>query len=169
MGRRSAVGFGLVVVAGALIGGCSAEVDRAAPPATSPSVSGVPGGSGVSGPPGSPGGSVVTRTPGAGGPTATSVPGTEMTPPVDRNVCGRVRTATNEYSPSYENAPQSEKSIIGKKWSGFIRDRAAEATDARLREDLEKLAAEVDSWKGGEADNRAYTTLINQACTRYAA
>ena len=56
-------------------------------------------------------------------------------PPADRNVCGRVRTATNDYSKSYDNAAQPDKATICKKWAGFVRDRAAEARDPKLKTD----------------------------------
>ena len=104
---------------------------------------------------------------GPAAPTATSVPGTEMTPPADRNVCGRVRTASNDYSRSYDNAVQADKAMIGKKWAGFIRERAGEAKDPKLKTDLTKVADEVARWRPGQPDLRAYTSLLNTACARW--
>jgi hypothetical protein len=151
---------GLVIAAGALALGCTSTVDRQAAPIA-------PGGSaapaGTSAVPASPTGGP------AAAPTATSVPGTEMTPPQDRNVCGRVRTATNDYSRSYQDAAQANKATIGKKWSGFVRDRAKEARDPKLTADLTTLANEIDSWRPGQPDLRAYTSLLNTACARWAA
>ncbi|GIF50515.1 hypothetical protein DFJ67_3048 [Asanoa ferruginea] len=148
----------IVLTAGALALGCTAEVDRqAAPLPSSPA--------GATAGPGSTAGAAPT-TP-AAGPTATSVPGTEMTPPADRNVCGRVRTASNDYSKSYDNAAQADKATIGKKWAGFVRDRAGEARDPKLKTDLTKVADEVASWRPGQPDLRAYISLLNSACARW--
>ncbi|MEV0717496.1 hypothetical protein [Asanoa sp. NPDC050611] len=156
MRLRGVFQVGLVIAAGALALGCTSTVDRqAAPRGTTPgSSSAAP-----AGPSGAP----------AATPTATSVPGTEMTPPQDRNVCGRVRTATNDYSRSYENAAQADKAMIGKKWSGFVRERAKEARDPKLTAALTTLADEIDSWRPGQPDLRAYTSLLNTACARWAA
>ncbi|SDZ17100.1 hypothetical protein SAMN05421684_3203 [Asanoa ishikariensis] len=145
---------GLVIAAGALALGCTSTVDRqaAAPPAS-------PGMTAASPQAAPPSASVA--------PSATSVPGTEMTPPADRNVCGRVRTATTDYSRSYDNAVQTDKEMIGKKWSGFIRERAKEATDPKLKGDLTKVADEVARWRPGQPDLRAYTSLLNTACARW--
>lgn len=147
----------IVLTAGTLAAGCTADIDRQAAPlpgATSAST-------GAATP--APGASPTAAT----GPTATSVPGTEMTPPADRNVCGRVRTATNDYSKSYDNAAQADKATIGKKWAGFVRDRAAEARDPKLRTDLTKVADQVASWRPGQPDLRAYISLLNSACARW--
>jgi hypothetical protein len=152
MRLRGVLQVAIVLAAGALALGCTAEVDRQAAPRPS----------GVTTAPNS-----VAPTTGAAGPTATSVPGTEMTPPADRNVCGRVRTATNDYSKSYDNAAQPDKATIGKKWAGFVRDRAAEARDPKLRTDLTKVADEVASWRPGQPDLRAYISLLNSACARW--
>ncbi|GAA1839689.1 hypothetical protein GCM10009687_00710 [Asanoa iriomotensis] len=153
---RGVFQVGLVIAAGALALGCSSTVERQAAPL--PSVSGVPQ-------------TAVPAIPpkGAATPTATSVPGTEMTPPQDRNVCGRVRTATNDYSRSYDNAAQADKATVGKKWSGFIRERAKEARDPKLASDLTKVADEIASWSPGQPDLRAYTSLLNTACAPWAA
>ncbi|GIF73735.1 hypothetical protein Asi02nite_32530 [Asanoa siamensis] len=149
---------GLVIAAGALALGCTSTVDRQAAPR--------PGGTSA---PAAPTTGPATEPTAATGPTATSVPGTEMTPPQDRNVCGRVRTATNDYSRSYDNAAQGDKAMIGKKWSGFIRERAKEAKDPKLVADLDKVADEIDRWRPGQPDLRAYTSLLNTACARWAA
>jgi hypothetical protein len=153
MRLRGVFQVGLVIAAGALALGCTSTVDRQAAPTASASTA-------------PPQGAAPTD---AAAPTATSVPGTEMTPPADRNVCGRVRTATNDYSRSYENAVQADKATIGKKWSGFIRDRAGEAKDPKLKADLTKVADEVARWSPGKPDLRAYTSLLNTACARWAA
>ncbi|MEV4537320.1 hypothetical protein AB0J82_26420 [Asanoa sp. NPDC049518] len=157
MRLRRVFQVGLVIAAGALALGCTSTVDRQV--AGPPSSSGVPTSPGSTAQPG------VPTTPSA--PAATNVPGTEMTPPADRNVCGRVRTATNDYSRSYENAVQADKAMVGKKWSGFIRDRAKEATDQKLKSDLTRVADEVARWRPGQPDLRAYTSLLNTACARW--
>jgi hypothetical protein len=156
MRLRGVLQVGIVLAAGALALGCTAQVDRQAAPLPS-----TPAGATIG-----PGTATAPTTP-AAGPTATSVPGTEMTPPADRNVCGRVRTATNDYSKSYDNAAQPDKATIGKKWAGFVRDRAAEARDPKLRTDLTKVADEVASWRPGQPDLRAYISLLNSACARW--
>jgi hypothetical protein len=156
MRLRGVFQVGLVVAAGALALGCTSTVDRQAAPLASATTA----------PP--PGAVPTALSPSAATvPTATSVPGTEMTPPADRNVCGRVRTATTDYSRSYDNAVQADKSTIGKKWSGFVRDRAGEAKDPKLKADLTKLADEVARWTPGKPDLRAYTSLLNTACARW--
>ena len=157
MAMRSRIVLG--IAAATLLAGCTTEVDRQAAPLPS---SAAPSATGTAAP-------QAPATTAAPSPTATSVPGTEMTPPVDRNVCGRVRTATTEYAASYRDAPAAERQTVARKWSGFIRDRAGEATDPKLRADLSALAAEVDSWDGREQDTTAYTRLLDAACTRYAA
>jgi hypothetical protein len=159
MRLRGVLQVGLVVAAGALALGCTSTVDRQAPSSPGGATPGV-------------GRTAVPASPPAGAaaaPTATSVPGTEMTPPQDRNVCGRVRTATNDYSRAYDNAAQADKAMIGKKWSGFVRERAKEARDPKLAADLTKVADEIDGWRPGQPDLRAYTTLLNAACARWAA
>ncbi|MDG4822851.1 hypothetical protein O7635_13430 [Asanoa sp. WMMD1127] len=155
MRLRGVVQVALVITAGALALGCTSAVDRQAAPV--PSSSAPPAGPTAAAP----------TAPASGAPTATSVPGTEMTPPQDRNVCGRVRTASNDYSRSYDNAAQADKAMVGRKWSGFIRERAGEAVDPKLRADLTKVADEIDRWRPGQPDLRAYTSLLNTACARW--
>lgn len=152
MRLRGVLQVAIVIAAGALALGCTSEIDRQAAPL--PSSAGA-----TTAPAASPSGSAA--------PTATSVPGAEMTPPQDRNVCGRVRTATNDYSKSYDTAAQADKATIGKKWAGFVRDRAAEARDPKLTADLTKVADEVASWRPGQPDLRAYVSLLNTACARW--
>ncbi len=155
MRLRGVFQVGLVIAAGALALGCTSTVDRQAAPLASASTA-------------PPQGAAPTAPTDQATPTATSVPGTEMTPPADRNVCGRVRTATNDYSRAYDNAAQPDKAMAGDKWAGFIRERAKEAKDAKLKTDLTKLADEVARWRPGQPDLRAYTSLLNTACARWA-
>jgi hypothetical protein len=155
MRLRGVLQVGLVIAAGALAIGCTSTVDRQAAPA-SPSAPA----------PSTPAAPTATSVPGAA-PTATSVPGAEMTPPVDRNVCGRVRTATTDYSRSYDNATQADKATWGRKWASFVRERAKEARDPKLAADLTKVADEVASWRPGQPDLRTYTTLLDAACSRW--
>ncbi|WP_089247171.1 hypothetical protein [Asanoa hainanensis] len=165
MRLRGVLQVGLVITAGALALGCTSTVDRQV---AGPASTATPQSAAATAPP-SPAAEPTAPPSAAAEPTATSVPGTEMTPPADRTVCGRVRTATNDYSRSYDNAVQSDKEMVGRKWSGFILERAKEARDSKLKADLVKVANEVASWRPGQPDLRAYTSLLNSACARWGA